>query len=163
MVRLLTATMLLYGIAANAQSIKSYSFAPAGGTFSTSSVTGLWQIGGITRGSVANQNFTIQQEYVKGSQYIEVTSFDNAGVNTVNVYPNPTANHINISLNDKFIDAPIEYNLYNSQGALIKSDPLGNGYTHQTLDLSDMNQGVYLLILTDRRTSQSLKFRIIKN
>lgn len=99
----------------------------------------------------------------KGSQFIEVTSFDNTTVNTVDIYPNPTDDYLYVNLNEQLTEAAIQYNLYNSQGSLLKSDLLENGYSHQTIDIREINQGVYLLILTDRRTSQSLKFRIIKN
>lgn len=71
---------------------------------------------------------------------IQVLSIDKTNNNYVNIYPNPTTGLININSNQQILNCEI----YNIQGKKIKT------YNSNTLNISILNKGVYILkIITD--------------
>ncbi|MCF7560274.1 spondin domain-containing protein [Sabulilitoribacter multivorans] len=74
-------------------------------------------------------------------------SNNNNAFETIKIYPNPTNGNITIS-NIKNIELST-VQVYNVLGRLIKEISLKNGLNKVNLDLTSLNQGVYLLSLND--------------
>ena len=82
---------------------------------------------------------------------------DFASANFLKVYPNPSKGIFNLKL-DNALD--IEFEVYNLLGQTIRKGSSTNS-EHQ-IDLSQQAEGVYLLKVTDKATSKTKNFKLIK-
>ncbi|GEM_PF-5972669 len=74
-------------------------------------------------------------------------------ISQISVFPNPTSDFINLELNE---DAQLT--IYSNLGKLIKSQELVNG--ENTLDVSFLNSGVYIIVISSADDSQSSRLII---
>ena len=161
MVRLLAALVLFSGIAVQAQSLVSYSFSPAGATFSNSGVKGIWQIGGITRGSTSNQAFTVHQEFVANSRLEVVVTDVLEDIPNLTIYPNPASEILNISgLEQSEIQNIV---LISSIGHETILEPNYSDNNSISLSLTHFSAGVYVLRISRNQSTTPIIFRIKKN
>ena len=66
---------------------------------------------------------------------------------SINIYPNPAQDHLYMDLGD-FMNAPLEYTLYNIQGQIVHSDRLPKDHPRETaLDISRLPNGVFIIII----------------
>jgi hypothetical protein len=78
------------------------------------------------------------------------------------IYPNPTKDVINISLNNSCENRLI-LTIYNMEGQAVKKIPVESGINQNRVDLSDIQTGVYLLELRDSINGMRLNYsKIIK-
>jgi hypothetical protein len=98
-------------------------------------------------------NFTTGQ----GVGIAEASSIQN-----INLFPNPANDIVTIHLNSESTFAS-SINIYNSIGALVKSESLNfnSGNNLQTLDVSHLNSGLYFIEITGNSKKQT--FKLIKN
>ncbi|TVR44513.1 MAG: T9SS C-terminal target domain-containing protein [Bacteroidia bacterium] len=78
------------------------------------------------------------------------------------VYPNPFKDQLFVNIDERFFGDEIMLNLYNSAGVLQQTFRLQthNSIATHTLDLSELNQGIYFLrMMSEKRTAT---FKIIK-
>ena len=73
---------------------------------------------------------------------IRVVEFDKIG-NTVSIFPNPTSDEVNIHFEDGIKD--IEVQLFDQVGKLILSEQFGDSNVQETIQLSHLPNGIYLL------------------
>ena len=65
------------------------------------------------------------------------------------IYPNPTANFVNILIEEKMIEKNLQINIYNLVGNLIFTKPLSNLNTK--IDLNNYSKGMYNFVLTNQK------------
>ncbi|MFB6318893.1 CotH kinase family protein [Saccharicrinis sp. FJH54] len=82
----------------------------------------------------------------------------NTGTNTIknSVYPNPFKNRIRISINDTGQREILSFGIYNSMGQLVKSFHRSAHEHLYEFDLSSLNTGTYLLIVSDDASRDQL-------
>jgi hypothetical protein len=115
--------------------------------------------------STTLSNYTVYDKYLsKGLNYYKLTEFDkngipsffgyatvsnNAALEIFNIFPNPAQDAITLNLKN-FAVPVIGYELYNSQGELVKTEniSLTNGDALYNLDLSYLEKGLYFVKLT---------------
>ena len=86
---------------------------------------------------------------------------ENPILNFIQIYPNPTANQLNIDLTSLNTTTVVE--TYNSMGKLLDSRTYTQSQTQhkQSLDFSQYNSGVYLIKVNTDKLSQT--YRIVKH
>ena len=91
------------------------------------------------------------------AKYILGTGINDSQINNqLSVYPNPSANKLNIEINSGIIQ---KTSIYNLTGKLIKSIPCNT--PKQELDISTLSPGLYFLdVVSDQRTFRK---RFVKN
>jgi hypothetical protein len=77
----------------------------------------------------------------------------------VKVYPNPTSGILTFELPDPYTSYDVL--LYNTLGQAVSSQTIGNG--HNTIDISDVDAGIYVLKITDKNTGISYQNKIIRS
>lgn len=77
--------------------------------------------------------------------------------NEVKVYPNPSNGIFNVSLGDAF---EMSYEVYNILGQTVKSGKLTTD--NNTVNLTNSQEGVYILKLTDAANNRSVTRKIVK-
>ncbi len=65
----------------------------------------------------------------------------------LNIYPNPASNYINISIGQELFAKDFKINIYNLTGNLIKTFNFDNVTGEITINTSDINSGLYLLLM----------------
>lgn len=84
------------------------------------------------------------------SNYCNLTSISTNQKRKLSIFPNPANNFITVIGSQK----PISYQLYNTNGSLMKS---GNTSNQNKIDLSSFPPGLYVLKITTNETYQSVK------
>jgi hypothetical protein len=87
------------------------------------------------------------------------TSIENNSYSAFNVYPNPNNGILNISLTNKSVKQTIE--IKNIIGQTVYSKIAGNSST-ATINLSDINKGIYTVSLINENGTISTKKIIIQ-
>jgi hypothetical protein len=101
-------------------------------------VQGNYQITVSHKGTLVNnsQNFSL---IVSGiNQTLSTTNFNG---NLINIYPNPTTDKLFVNTSDVAVS---QYEVYDLQGRLVKSNKV-NDLTSFTIDMNDINAGMYLV------------------
>jgi hypothetical protein len=80
--------------------------------------------------------------------------------NTITIYPNPASTLVAVDFKD--IKNVISLSVYTSTGVLIKQLEVDPAVTSVGLDVQDMNNGLYYVVLTDASGEQLAK-KLIKN
>lgn len=102
--------------------------------------------------------------FLNGSEFVSlanlnvVTSNIRSEDNAIKVYPNPTASYLNISSNTIAVDV---IKIYNSKGVQVNKIDVNTNAKNTQLDLSLLNQGVYLIQIVGQ-DGKMLTKRIIK-
>lgn len=79
----------------------------------------------------------------------------------IKVYPNPANNYINIEIGDD-IESISRIHIFNSLGALInKTDNIGI-YKTYSLNISDLNTGIYFMAVQTPKGTKEFKFNVVK-
>lgn len=82
-------------------------------------------------------------------------------IDDVHIYPNPGNGLVNLTRSEAEItEFRIKYSVYNSLGACLKTDYTGNG--DRIIDISDMPEGFYIIILDSGNKAESFKYLLIK-
>lgn len=144
-----------------AQRVSRFAFAPAGSSFQSATIRGVWNIGEITRGTTSTSNFTIAQGYVRSDIAFEVTGDPDLLESQFLIYPNPVKDVINIKWKSNS-NKPYSFKLLDLSGHEVKSaSNLIQNYTDQ-IDMSGLNQGIYLLVIQQEGAHQPVKIKILK-
>ena len=70
------------------------------------------------------------------------------------IYPNPSTDKINLNTAEI-----VDIRIYNFSGQVVKSIPNNSG----TLDISDLNSGIYFLQITNKNSTVSSIYKFVKN
>lgn len=75
----------------------------------------------------------------------------------VSIYPNPTNQNLNVELNISDNSAQSILEIINLNGTILFSELIDSGRTTQSLDVSNLVQGVYFIRLSDTENGVSIK------
>lgn len=83
---------------------------------------------------------------------------------SINVYPNPATNNINLdfSLQER---ANVELSIFDLTGSIVKAENLGTlsqASHNKTINIDDLNSGLYFMSISTEETVITRKFQIIK-
>lgn len=87
--------------------------------------------------------------------YSETLSIESSEMSLFNMYPNPASGIVNISLANIYDNQNVE--IYDITGRLINKLELKNNSTTQQIDISSLNQGIYLVKVIQGNNSYSEK------
>jgi len=76
----------------------------------------------------------------------------------VNLFPNPVNTILTIDLSDRILRENLNFNIYNTLGAIIKTGLISNSNTK--IDVADLSTGTYFIELlneTERSTGRFIK------
>jgi len=90
----------------------------------------------------------------------DIVGVENTAYSRLNIYPNPVSNTLYIETENEHITS---VEIWNITGQLLKNIaiPIGENRNIYTIDVSDLNNGVYVLKLTNNLESKMLRF--VKN
>ena len=142
------------------QSISKQVIASAGESI-TEGITQLTTtIGEPIIGPITNGAQTISQGFLAAVPQ-STLSVDEllADSNLISIYPNPVINRVTIDIGTN-VENPLQIQLYNITGQQV----FNNTITQQknTLNLSTLSSGTYIMQMTDSKTNTSKSFKIIK-
>ncbi|MTI41322.1 T9SS type A sorting domain-containing protein [Fulvivirga lutimaris] len=144
-----------------AQRVSHFSFTPAGSTFKNAAVQGFWNIGEVTKGTATTTNFTISQGYVRGNIVLQVTGDTDLLESQFTIYPNPVVDVVNIRWK-RSDNVFYSFKLLDLSGQEVKSvSNLRQNYTDQ-IDMSGLNNGLYLLIIQQKGAYKPVKLKLLK-
>ncbi|MGB0918495.1 MAG: T9SS type A sorting domain-containing protein [Flavobacteriales bacterium] len=156
------AWMLIGGVvSANGQSISSDVIASAGEHFDNGTTQLSWTLGEVmtetysTGSNVLTQGFHQTHLTVTGITEQNELSLD------VNIYPNPTAEWLNVALDGKHSD--ITASLYDVQGKLIMMETFVANQTSGRLNLGSLAMGQYVLRLVDKQGNLENSYQVIRS
>lgn len=80
--------------------------------------------------------------------------------NHIELYPNPVAEHLNISIENSTFDK-VEFEVYNIIGNSLNIKVEETGANSYRINLKELNAGYYLLVIKDpvKRLNKSVKFQ----
>ncbi|OJJ22863.1 hypothetical protein BKI52_00495 [marine bacterium AO1-C] len=76
----------------------------------------------------------------------------------VNVFPNPTSRHLNITLKNKAISSDAKWEIISISGQVMKQGIWTKGYKQIKVDIADLAEGVYLINVSNGNTVLQRKF-----
>ena len=103
-------------------------------------------------GNVSECTFELTIESVLG---LDDQNFDNA----VGIYPNPADNFVNIANGSGLNLESVA--IYDMNGRLVQNVKLGNAAIQNTIDVSNLASGVYIVQITGEQNAQTVK-RLVK-
>ena len=81
---------------------------------------------------------------------------------TCKVYPNPAESMVNVVF-DNPLKEQATIRLFNDQGKMIKSQILGSGSIETLFDLSDVSEGIYLMVIQSSQQMTTKKLTVIRH
>jgi len=69
-------------------------------------------------------------------------------LNSLNLYPNPSSQYMNININGEF-NFPVKVDFYNLQGQIIKTCEISFPSSKHTLNIEELENGIYLVWISD--------------
>ncbi len=72
----------------------------------------------------------------------------------INLKQNPVSDNLTLEIKDQFAAENLQAKIYNVTGTLVKDAP----YKTEGISVSDLNQGVYFLVLTNDTFTKKIKF-----
>lgn len=117
-----------------------------------SSTTGIWK-----KSTVGTDGSPMIRLLLGHSSQIP-SGIKNTAINPVKVYPNPTSGMLTFDLPDA--EASYNLQLYNMMGQMCLDQTLDTG--NNTINMGNLNEGLYLIKLTDNTTGISYQNKIVK-
>lgn len=139
-------------------SIKNSSLSSGGNASSNGNNSILYSIG-----ELAIKEQTVSS-YHLSEGFINPTINQTLGINTyttlngIKMYPNPTKGMVNISFENL---STYDIHIFDMLGNKIKHFNVNS--IAKTLDISSLNNAVYLLIITDKKNKKTVSYKLIKN
>ncbi|RXJ44453.1 T9SS type A sorting domain-containing protein [Gelidibacter gilvus] len=161
MKKLLLLLCLMVGHGIHAQTIENHTFATAGGALTTDSSNLQFTIGepiiGLTGSTPSlDQGFwaIFSAQHTLGTNIITLKSSE------ITVYPNPVSNYLNIRMNHTY---PYKVTLLNMLGQKIMKMDMTNGASNAQINLSTLDSGNYIMLLSIAELKIYKSIKIIKN
>jgi len=103
---------------------------------------------------VGNVYYRLKQVDINNKEsYSNVVIINTAGNGSLSIYPNPTSNNINFSLNNT-VKLPVRVRIYNSTGGLMKTAVFSTSSGQQ--DVSALMPGTYTIQITTEGSSDAV-------
>lgn len=91
--------------------------------------------------------------FLDGSTTLSISKLD-LDKYTLDLFPNPSSQQLNIKLKNLKL---ITFKIYNLRGQLIKSGDFNDNINQGSIDIHNINSGVYLLKINDLNTLKFIK------
>lgn len=154
--------ILMVSISATwAQSISPEVVASAGGHFQNGSVQLSWTLGEVMIDTYSSSGNIITQGFHQTDLTVTSVEQTNAVSLDVNVFPNPTAQDLNVDVRGDHV--PLAITLYDLNGKLIMQENLTANQNSLSMNVSYLAMANYLLTITDERGSYSATYRVVKS
>lgn len=158
--RLLTFCIALsIGALANAQSIEPQVIGSTGGHYTSTGAQLSFTAGEVMIETVTATNSIITQGFHQ-PESSGVGISEVPGKIQMNVYPNPTFDQVNIAL--KQHDQNFNVTLFDAQGKLVLQDRILKNTNNQTMDVSRLAAGTYILKVTSADAKHAATFNLQK-
>jgi hypothetical protein len=152
-------SLSLFPFLGMAQSITPEVIASAGEHYDNGTVQLSWTLGEVMVDTYDNGTNILTQGFHQTE--LTVTSIEeNLAEVTMNLYPNPTAEYLNISLRNNLND--IDLQLYDMSGKLIHKDVINANDTKYVLPMQTVAAGNYLIQMQSEDGSLNTTHKVIK-
>ncbi len=156
----LTLSMLaVFGSCAFAQSIEPQVIGSTGDHYTSAGAQLSFTAGEVMIETVTATNSIITQGFHQ-PESSGVGISENTGKIQMNVFPNPTFDQVTIAL--KQHDQNFNVALFDAQGKLVIQDQILKNTNNQTMDMSRLAAGTYILRVTSHDTKHAATFNIQK-
>jgi hypothetical protein len=101
-----------------------------------------------------------QEDFDGASVYsaVKVIDFSGTQLNAVKVYPNPAKNSLNVV--SAAFAGKVSYTIQSAEGRQVQSGNMSQTLRAQPIDISKLGVGVYMMVLCDGTTTQTVKFMV---
>lgn len=145
----------------NAQNVKNEVFSSGGNYFSTPANQLTYTIGEVIVPTFKQRNNSLTQGFNQPSNLI-VSAVQNVNAAfTLNTYPNPTQDLVNIDITGQ-LTAPLIVEMYNEQGAIVNPDILQNDESRIRFNMQDFASGFYSVRLINKADNSFSTVKIVK-
>ncbi|MDC8006067.1 T9SS type A sorting domain-containing protein [Aureisphaera galaxeae] len=145
-----------------AQSLGQTVMANSGATISGASNTLSFTLGEPVIGMIDNGESLGQGFWLGAIVEITLSTEDFSLEANATVYPNPVSNYLNISFKE-MAGETFQAMLFDMQGKKVMQQELEASNTAETLSLSALSTGNYVLKVVQESTNKSRTFKIVKN
>lgn len=144
---------------AGAQQITESVISSGGESYSNQDYNLSWTIGETVIETFFADGLTLTQGFQQGSYTLTRIDENNNGKFEVNVFPNPAVNYVNIET----FGEPKEMfaSLYDMNGKVVRHQAFTTNAL--SLNISDLKEATYLLVITSIKGEKLAKFKLIKN
>ncbi|ELR71046.1 hypothetical protein C900_03176 [Fulvivirga imtechensis AK7] len=148
---------------AQAQDVNSYLVSPAGGSFHSNGIKGVWSVGEVTGGTSTVRGVTISQGFVRSNLILTVTSIDTEPAHVYyEIYPNPTQDFLYIKWSNPIGVTDLQYKIYDTRGTLLET--LGGEQAQlKQISMSPYVPGIYILVVEGSTMKQPIKLKVTKS
>jgi len=149
----LTFTMIPFILCA--QSTERQVIATTGASVSASNVQVSYTIGESTTTTLAAGNIIVTQGFQQPDEELTVGVDERVSDLSINVYPNPAEDVVTLQISsgsDRVVNATV-YDMQGKQTGVSVSNLQVNGTLKQTLDVSALSAGQYLISFTDGQST----------
>jgi hypothetical protein len=156
---LLTILFMLPVFLAGAQQITESVISSGGESYSAQDYNLSWTVGETVIETFYADGLTLTQGFHQGSYTLTRIDENNNGKFEVNVFPNPAVNYVNIET----FGEPKEMfaSLYDMNGKVVRHQAFTTNAL--SLNISDLKEATYLLVITSTKGEKLAKFKLIKN
>ncbi len=143
-----------------AQSIETSVFANSGNTLSNTSNILSFTIGETFIGTLSNVSM-IDQGFWSGIVSENILSIEDIETddNIIALYPNPTANFLNIKFT---IKTTYNITLFNSNGQRVMTKEMNSSTLGNQINISSLSPGFYVLSISIPTLNRSRTFKVVK-
>lgn len=149
--------LTLMTIALSAQEISSSVVSASGGVFTNENLSMSWSIGEPVTETWENGSFIITQGFQQSNYTITRINKPGKVSFTVDVFPNPVSDYLNISVQDNSENA--DYILYDLNGQIVSNGKIIGNNT--MINMSKLPASTYMLRI--HGNNKTADFKIIKN
>ncbi|KAA1242836.1 T9SS type A sorting domain-containing protein [Aquimarina sp. RZ0] len=156
----LASILLCLSMYCPAQSIETSVFANSGNTLSNTSNILSFTIGETFIGTLSNVSM-IDQGFWSGIVSENILSIEDIETddNIIALYPNPTANFLNIKFT---IKTTYNITLFNSNGQRVMTKEMNSSTLGNQINISSLSPGFYVLSISIPTLNRSRTFKVVK-
>jgi hypothetical protein len=151
-------TFISIAFCSNAQQLAPSVICNASGTLNNGTTNVYWTIGETIVETMQSGNNQLSNGFQQAN-YIITAIKNNKTQYDIQLFPNPTANFLNLKINSSQLKN-VRYQIFDVQGKMIKEDALQNELT--AIDCSQLMPAVYWLKLEDAAHELVGTFKIVK-
>ncbi|MBI1305251.1 MAG: T9SS type A sorting domain-containing protein [Bacteroidetes bacterium] len=116
----------------------------------------------VTESSTVANNAKIQNIIWRNPQGWGVGISDVNSSDMISVYPNPASDNITVEMNVISVSQNSVVEIFDLQGKLVKSVELAAGTINQSIDISDLSKGMYIVKMTSGDISSQQKLQVVR-
>jgi hypothetical protein len=146
----------------NSQSIEKHTFANSGELISNATIKLNFTIGEPIIGPISNSNNEVSQGFWNSVTSITLSENDFLQDNlTINVYPNPVTNYVNIKFNASVLQS-YHVSIFDVNGRILKKQKLSINSSETQIKMDDLANGIYYLNVKQDNSNKIITYKLIK-